>query len=157
MFLNVDQLEKQLDKEEFQEIRSMTTFRVLKTQFQHFIDSRVSLDDDDGQMTSKYFLEYTRIEFQQFHDTLIQHMESVTKSIDERALHKSEYDNRVNERQLQTKERKADTSKALDASLVITKSSKTDVEKQDTSSRSWMIQTLMIQISNSYMTKSQWL
>ncbi|GJV60006.1 RNA-directed DNA polymerase, eukaryota [Tanacetum coccineum] len=46
-------------------------------------------------MTSKYFIEYTLIEVQQFHDTLIQHMESVTKSIDERALHKREYDNRI--------------------------------------------------------------
>nr|GEU44859.1 hypothetical protein [Tanacetum cinerariifolium] len=63
-------------------------------------------------------------------------MESVKKSIDERALHKREYDNRVNERQMQTKEGKFDTSKALDASLVITKSSGIEFEKQDTSSRS---------------------
>ncbi|GKA20754.1 hypothetical protein Tco_0700743 [Tanacetum coccineum] len=62
MFLNVDQLEKQLNKEEFQEIGSMAAFRVLKTQFQQFINSQFSLDDDDGQMTSKYFLKYTRIE-----------------------------------------------------------------------------------------------
>ncbi|GJY16336.1 retrovirus-related pol polyprotein from transposon TNT 1-94 [Tanacetum coccineum] len=32
MFLNVDQLEKQLDKEEFQEIGSTTSFKVLETQ-----------------------------------------------------------------------------------------------------------------------------
>ncbi|GJT39582.1 hypothetical protein Tco_0939447 [Tanacetum coccineum] len=37
MFLNVDQLEKQLDKEEFQEIGSMASFKVLETQFQMFI------------------------------------------------------------------------------------------------------------------------
>ncbi|GJW56844.1 hypothetical protein Tco_0103575 [Tanacetum coccineum] len=46
-------------------------------------------------------------------------MESVKKSIDERALHKREYDSRVNERQMQTKEGKVDTSKALDANLVV--------------------------------------
>ncbi|GJX19055.1 hypothetical protein Tco_0221732 [Tanacetum coccineum] len=63
-------------------------------------------------------------------------MESVKKSIDERALHKREYDNRVNERQMQTKEGKVDTGKALDASLVITKSSGTESGKQDTSSKS---------------------
>ncbi|GJT08473.1 hypothetical protein Tco_0842935 [Tanacetum coccineum] len=45
-------------------------------------------------------------------------MESVKKSIDERALHKREYDKRVNERQIQTKEGKVDRSNALDASLV---------------------------------------
>ncbi|GJS51886.1 hypothetical protein Tco_0625248 [Tanacetum coccineum] len=63
-------------------------------------------------------------------------MKSVKKSIDERALHKREYDSRVNERQMQTKEGKVDTGKALDASLVITQSSGTEFEKHDTSSRS---------------------
>ncbi|GJT20065.1 hypothetical protein Tco_0878771 [Tanacetum coccineum] len=85
MFLNVDQLEKQLDKEEFQDIGSMSAFN----------------------------LEYTQLEVQEFRDTLIQHMEYVKKSIDKRALQKREYDNRVNE-----------------------KCSKTNMEKQDTSSRS---------------------
>ncbi|GKD68929.1 hypothetical protein Tco_1323019 [Tanacetum coccineum] len=99
MFLNVDHLEKQLDKEEFQEKGSMAAFRVLKTQFQQFINSRFSLDDDDGLMTRKYFLEYTRNE-------------------------------------MQTKEGKVDTSKALDASLVDTESSGTESEKQDTSNMS---------------------
>ncbi|GJS91302.1 hypothetical protein Tco_0773938 [Tanacetum coccineum] len=78
MFLNMDQLEKQFDKEEFQDIRSM-------------------------------------------------------KSIDERALHKREYDSRVNERQLQTKNGKVNTCKALDASLVDTESSGTSLKEQDTS------------------------
>ncbi|GKB77544.1 hypothetical protein Tco_0944439 [Tanacetum coccineum] len=104
MFLNMDQLEKQLDKEEFQKIRSMAAFKVLETQFQMFIKSWNYLDD-----------EY---------------------SIDKRALHKREYDSRVNERQMQTTEGKVDTSKALDASLVDTERSGTKFEKQDTSSRS---------------------
>ncbi|GJR22963.1 hypothetical protein Tco_0971490 [Tanacetum coccineum] len=98
MFLNIDQLENQLEKEEFHEIRSMAAFRVLKTQFQQFIDSRFS-SDYDGQMTSKCFLQYTRIE-------------------------------------MQTKQGNVDTSKALDASLVVTKSRGMESEKQDTSSRS---------------------
>ncbi|GKC42533.1 hypothetical protein Tco_1060255 [Tanacetum coccineum] len=63
-------------------------------------------------------------------------MESVRKSIDERALHKREYDSRVNERQMQTTEGKVDMSKALDVSLVDTKSRGIESEKQDTSSRS---------------------
>nr|GEV65868.1 hypothetical protein [Tanacetum cinerariifolium] len=66
MFLNVDQLENQLDKEEFQEIESMVAF--------------------------KYLLEYTQLEIREFHDTLIQHMEYVKTSIDKRALHKREYE-----------------------------------------------------------------
>nr|GEY06856.1 hypothetical protein [Tanacetum cinerariifolium] len=63
-------------------------------------------------------------------------MESVKKSIDERAHHKREYDNRVNERHMQTTKEKVDTSKALDASLVDIESSKTKSKKQDTSNRS---------------------
>ncbi|GJS69331.1 reverse transcriptase domain-containing protein [Tanacetum coccineum] len=46
MFLNVDQLEKQLDKKEFQENGSMAAFTVLETQFQTFIKSRIYLDDE---------------------------------------------------------------------------------------------------------------
>ncbi|GJX32507.1 hypothetical protein Tco_0242362 [Tanacetum coccineum] len=102
-----------------------------------FIKPRFSLDDDDdGIMTRKYFLAYTTTKIQQFRDTLIKHMEYVKKSIGKRALHKREYNSRVNERQMQTKEGKVDTSKALDASLVDTESSGTKSEKQDISSSS---------------------
>nr|GEU66125.1 hypothetical protein [Tanacetum cinerariifolium] len=67
MFLNMDQLEKELDNEEFQEIGSMASFKVLE---------------------------------------------------------------------IHTTEEKVDTSKALDASLIDTKSSRTESKEQDTSSRS---------------------
>nr|GEV24950.1 retrotransposon protein, putative, unclassified [Tanacetum cinerariifolium] len=53
MLLNLDQLEKQIDQEEFQEVRSMDAFRVLKTQFHTFINSRSSFDDDNGLMIRK--------------------------------------------------------------------------------------------------------
>ncbi|GJT00478.1 hypothetical protein Tco_0821647 [Tanacetum coccineum] len=106
MFINMDQLEKQLDKEEFQEIGSMDSFKLLETQFQMFIKSRMYMD------------------------------ESVKKSIDERAKHKQEYNSWVNERQMQTTEDKVDSRKALDASLVDTESSGTTLKEQDTSSRS---------------------
>nr|GEZ78554.1 hypothetical protein [Tanacetum cinerariifolium] len=76
MFLNMDQLDKQLDKEEFQEIGSMAAFKI-----------------------------------PEFRDILIQLLESVKKSIDERAQHKREYDSWVNERHMQTTEEKFDTSK----------------------------------------------
>nr|GEY44383.1 hypothetical protein [Tanacetum cinerariifolium] len=66
---------------------------------------------------------------------MIQHLESVKKSIDERAQLKKEYDSCVNERQMQTTKEKVDTSKALDASSVDTESSRTESKEQDTSSR----------------------
>nr|GEU82178.1 hypothetical protein [Tanacetum cinerariifolium] len=129
-------LEKQLDKEEFQETGSMDAFRVLKTQFQQFINFRYYFNEIDGLMIRKFFLAYTRTEIQQFCDTLIQHMEFVKKSVDERAQHKREYDNRVNEIQMQSKKGKVDSSKALNADLVVTEISGTKSEKHDTSSRS---------------------
>ncbi|GJR55144.1 hypothetical protein Tco_1405665 [Tanacetum coccineum] len=114
----------------------MVAFKVLETQFQMFIKSRIYLDDEYVIMTRKYFLKYTQLEIREFRDTLIQHMESVKKSIDKIALHKRKYDSRVNERQMQTTEEEVDTSKALDASLVNTKSSGTESGNQDTSSSS---------------------
>ncbi|GJZ96976.1 hypothetical protein Tco_0669310 [Tanacetum coccineum] len=83
MLTNLDQLEKQLDKEEFQETGSMDAFK---------------------------------------------------KSIVERAQHKREYDSRVNERQMQSKEGKFDLGKALDVGLVIIESNRTESDEQGTSS-----------------------
>ncbi|GJR32265.1 poly [ADP-ribose] polymerase 1 [Tanacetum coccineum] len=60
MLLNVDQLEKQLDKDGFQKNESMAAFWMLNKQFQKFINSQFPLDYD-SQMTNKYFVEYTPI------------------------------------------------------------------------------------------------
>ncbi|GJX26675.1 hypothetical protein Tco_0232971 [Tanacetum coccineum] len=86
----MDQLENQLDNKEFQEIGSMAAFKVLETQFQMFIKSRIYLDDEYVVMARNYFLQYTQLEILEFLDTLIQHIESFKKSIDERAQHKRE-------------------------------------------------------------------
>ncbi|GKB56214.1 hypothetical protein Tco_0912400 [Tanacetum coccineum] len=66
----------------------MAAFKVLETQFQMFIKSRIYLDDEYVVMTCNYFLQYTQLAILEFCDTLIQHMESVKKLIDKRALHK---------------------------------------------------------------------
>nr|GEZ56130.1 reverse transcriptase domain-containing protein [Tanacetum cinerariifolium] len=89
MFLNVDQLQKQLDKDDFQEDGSIEAFWVINRQFQKFIDSQFSLDYD------------------------------------------RQYDRRVNKRQMQTRESKIDTGKAVDDDLVVTKSSGTESEVHD--------------------------
>nr|GEU31871.1 hypothetical protein [Tanacetum cinerariifolium] len=136
MLLNLDQLEKHLAKEEFKEYESSSAFRVLLLQFQTFIYSQFSLNNDEGLMIRKYFIAYTKTDVPLFHATLIHHMESLRKSILERAKHKREYDSRMNERQTQSKEEKFDSSKALDADLVVTERSGTESEKHDTSSRS---------------------
>nr|GEX68424.1 hypothetical protein [Tanacetum cinerariifolium] len=99
-------LQKKLDKDDFQEDGSMEAFWVVNNQFQKFIDSKFTLDYDI-QMTDKYFIKYTRIE----------------------------YDRRVNKRHMQTQESKIDTGKAADVGLVVTESSGTELEVQDNSSR----------------------
>ncbi|GKE33515.1 hypothetical protein Tco_1452837 [Tanacetum coccineum] len=104
MLLNLDQLGTQLDKEEFHETGSMDAFKVLKTQFQLFINFQYYFDDDDGLMIHKYFLAYTRSEK------------------DDRMMH--------------SKEGKVDSSKALDASLVVTESNETESERHVPSNRS---------------------
>ncbi|GKE96157.1 hypothetical protein Tco_1581012 [Tanacetum coccineum] len=117
----------------------MSAFNVLQTQFQMFIKSRFYLDDEYVDMTRNKFLQYTRLDIPEFRDTLIQNMDYVKKSIEKRALHKMEYESRVNERQIQTTEEKTDTSNALDAldaSSVIIESNGTESKEQDTSSRS---------------------
>ncbi|GKF88911.1 hypothetical protein Tco_0262874, partial [Tanacetum coccineum] len=116
MLLNVDQLQKQLDKDEFQEDGSMTAFWVVNNQFQKFIDSMFTLDYD-SQMTDTYFVEYTGLEVQHFRDTLLQHLGNVKKSVTPTPG-------------------KIDTVKALDANLVDTESIRTDSIVQDDSSRS---------------------
>ncbi|GJU56288.1 hypothetical protein Tco_1230002 [Tanacetum coccineum] len=96
-----------------------------------------NMDTLEQQLTKETILESNCTEMPlKFRDTLIQHMESVKKSIDERAKHKEEYNSWVNERQMQTIEDKVDSRKALDASLVDTESSGTALKEQDTSSRS---------------------
>ncbi|GJX42873.1 hypothetical protein Tco_0257863 [Tanacetum coccineum] len=86
MFLNVDQLQKQLDKDDFQENGSMAAFWVINRQFQKFIDLKFTLDYD-SQMSDKYFAEYTRIEVKQFRETLLQHKSNVKKFVAERIRH----------------------------------------------------------------------
>ncbi|GKC42558.1 hypothetical protein Tco_1060280 [Tanacetum coccineum] len=63
-------------------------------------------------------------------------MESLRESILERAKHKREKDRRVNDRMMQSKERKDNSSKALDAGLVVTESNETESERHVLSSRS---------------------
>ncbi|GJR41366.1 hypothetical protein Tco_1217050 [Tanacetum coccineum] len=135
MFLYVDQLQNQLDKDEFQEDKSMAAFWVLNNQFQKFIDWQYFLDYDN-EMTEKLFAEYTGIKVKQFREALLLHMGNVKKSVAERTRHKRQYDRRMKERQMQSRESKIVSSKALDASLVVTKCSGTKSDEHITSSSS---------------------
>ncbi|GJR96605.1 hypothetical protein Tco_0268779 [Tanacetum coccineum] len=60
-------------------------------------------------------------------------MENVKKSVAERTRHQRQYERRVNKRQMQMHEGKVDSSKALDASLVVIECSGIKSDKHDTS------------------------
>ncbi|GJU55305.1 hypothetical protein Tco_1229019 [Tanacetum coccineum] len=137
MLLNVHQLQKQLDKDEFQEDGSMTAFWVVNNEFQKFIDLKFSLDYD-SHMTDNYFVEYTGIEVKYFRDTLLQLMGNVMKYIVERIRHQRQYERRLNKRQMQTQKikLKIHMGKAVDNGLVVMESNGTESEVQDDSSRS---------------------
>ncbi|GKC98956.1 hypothetical protein Tco_1169231 [Tanacetum coccineum] len=78
MLLNVDQLQKKLDKDEFQEDGSHDSLWLwVNKQFQEVSSSK---------------------------DTLLQHLGNVKKSIAERTRHQRQYERRVNKRQMQTQE-----------------------------------------------------
>ncbi|GKD72216.1 hypothetical protein Tco_1330498 [Tanacetum coccineum] len=143
MSLNLDQLQRQLVKDEFQEDKSMAAFWMIYNQFQKFIDWQ-DFVDYDSQMTEKFFAEYIGIKVTQFRETLLQHMGNVKKSVAERARHQRQYERRVNNRQMQTQESKIDSgsaldgvlSQTLDADLVVMESNGTESGMRDTSSSS---------------------
>nr|GEX17944.1 putative reverse transcriptase domain-containing protein [Tanacetum cinerariifolium] len=83
-----------------------------------------------------YFQAHTRTEIQQFRDRLIQQMESLRESIQERAKHKREYDRRMSDRMMQSIKGNADSSKELDVGLVVTESNETESERHVLNSRS---------------------
>ncbi|GJT04595.1 hypothetical protein Tco_0839057 [Tanacetum coccineum] len=62
LLLNLDNLEKQLDREEFQETESIGAFRVLMKQFQTFINFRYCFDEFDCAMIRKSFIAYSETE-----------------------------------------------------------------------------------------------
>ncbi|GJS93544.1 hypothetical protein Tco_0800512 [Tanacetum coccineum] len=78
MFLYVDQLQNQLDKDKFQEDKSMAAFWVLND-WQYFLDY-------DSEMTKKLFAEYTGIKVKQFREALLLPMGNVKKFVAERTL-----------------------------------------------------------------------
>nr|GEU34683.1 hypothetical protein [Tanacetum cinerariifolium] len=80
MLLNLDQLQRQLDKDEFQEDKSMAAFWVIDNQFQKFINWQYFVDYD-SQMTEIFFAEYTGIKVTQFRETLLQNMGNVKKML----------------------------------------------------------------------------
>ncbi|GJU31456.1 hypothetical protein Tco_1175045 [Tanacetum coccineum] len=126
----MDKLEEQLTKEKLHENDSKTTLTALMTSFQSFFSewpmyTTLKTRDD--------FRKYTGKDIQIFKDIMIHDIEweESKNNNSENALSKS-----VNEILMQMQEGNVNMGKALDTRLVVTKSSGTKSDKQDTSSGS---------------------
>nr|GEU71580.1 hypothetical protein [Tanacetum cinerariifolium] len=110
MLLNIDQLQKQLDKDEFQEDGFMATFWV---DMGNALDDGLVVTESNG-------------------------IESKMQDESSRTRHKRQYDRRVNKRQMQMQMQKSkvDMGNALDDGLVVTESNGIESKMQDESSRS---------------------
>nr|GEV71653.1 hypothetical protein [Tanacetum cinerariifolium] len=131
MLLHLDQLEKQLGKEEFQETGSMDAFKALKRQFQLLISFQYNFEGFDELMIRKYSLAYTRTETASSKTIKETNLDSAT-----RYVHGIKYKMSKAKKRCMTHEGKVDSGEALDVSLVDTECSETKSEKYVTSSRS---------------------
>ncbi|GJS32263.1 hypothetical protein Tco_0530645 [Tanacetum coccineum] len=119
---NMQNLERQLNKETLHEKDYNSGLRMIKVQFDNFIHSRVlklSNYNSHALEITQDFKAYTNMEAQTFKETIIQNMDSIEQCIVERARHEQELQNRfkrLNERKLQIQECKVQEVKASDAS-----------------------------------------
>ncbi|GKA95683.1 hypothetical protein Tco_0817778 [Tanacetum coccineum] len=93
---NIQNLERQLNKETLHEKDSNSDLRMIKVQFDKFIHSKVLEPSNYNSYdleTRRDFKEYTQIEAQTFKETIIQHMNSIEQCIVERARHEQELQN----------------------------------------------------------------
>nr|GEV91094.1 hypothetical protein [Tanacetum cinerariifolium] len=95
----------------------MAAFWVLNNQFQKFIDWQYFLDYDSD-MTEMRFTKYIGIKVKQFRETLLLHMGNVNEFVTERTRHKRQYDRRMNERQMQSRERNSVNTKFAKPSIL---------------------------------------
>nr|GEW23506.1 hypothetical protein [Tanacetum cinerariifolium] len=117
---NMQNLERQLNKETLHEKDSNSDLRVIKVQFEPFIHSKL-LEPSNYNLydleTRRDFKEYTQMKAQTFKETIIQHMNSIRKCIVERENHEQVLQKRLNETELQIQGCTFEEVKALDAIL----------------------------------------
>ncbi|GJZ73853.1 hypothetical protein Tco_0637999, partial [Tanacetum coccineum] len=119
---NIDNLQRQIEKEYLHEDESRKCFTVLKTQFETFftskhVDSSNREDQVEDRILKESFQKYTGKELQTFRCELIYYMDALKMLIGKRALHESkwqmkkrevhaikEIEKRLNKSKMQTQE-----------------------------------------------------
>ncbi|GKA04513.1 hypothetical protein Tco_0683633 [Tanacetum coccineum] len=116
---NMQNLERQLNKEPLHEKDSNSGLSMIKVQFDKFIHSKVletSNYNSYNLETRQDFKHYTQMEPQTLKEAIIQNIDSIKQCIVERACHEQELQNRLNERKLQIQECMVQKVKASDPS-----------------------------------------
>ncbi|GJX87422.1 hypothetical protein Tco_0339436 [Tanacetum coccineum] len=111
---NIDQLKKQLDKEELHECDSKTCLAVLKKQFDTFFDLKSSLSSSYQYQSElarqkEIFQEYAHYTYQSLKETILAYLNTIDKMIDERACHEEEL--RIIEKDVKNKQEKLEIEK----------------------------------------------
>ncbi|GKE28366.1 hypothetical protein Tco_1443750 [Tanacetum coccineum] len=118
---NMQNLERQLNKETLHEKDSNSGLSMIKVQFDNFIHLRVlelSNSNSYALELTHDFKAYTNMEAQTFKETIIHNLDSIEQCIFERARHEQELQNRLkrlNGKKLQIQECKIQEVKALNA------------------------------------------
>ncbi|GJY60775.1 hypothetical protein Tco_0461432 [Tanacetum coccineum] len=159
MFHNLDQLRLQLERENLHGVNAKTCLQALRTQFKEFLASKgVNATDLLNQGWQQDFEDFTRCEPSAYRRELLENLDTLEAVIhrvvntyavlrmkenelnalkengkpeNNNAFSKSEI-----ETQMQRQEEKVNMREAVDAGLVVTESSGTKPDKQDTSSSS---------------------
>ncbi|GJY30840.1 hypothetical protein Tco_0414335 [Tanacetum coccineum] len=111
---NIDQLKKQLEKEELHECDSKTCLAVLKKQFDTFFDLKPSLSSSYQYQSElarqkEIFQEYAHYTYQSLKETILAYLDTIDKMIDERACHEEEL--RIIEKDVKNKQEKLEMEK----------------------------------------------
>ncbi|GJU46589.1 reverse transcriptase domain-containing protein [Tanacetum coccineum] len=165
MFRNLDQLQLQFEKENLHAVNAKTCLEVLRTQLKEFFASKgVTSSDYVDHLWQEDFKDYTGCEPEPYKSDLLKYLDILDKFIDKKVLKYDELrmkeldanlvvtkssgiesennssqntlNKSVNETQMQMQEGKVDMGKALDVGLIVTESSRTNSDKQDTSIKS---------------------
>ncbi|GJU54835.1 hypothetical protein Tco_1228549 [Tanacetum coccineum] len=137
MFHNLDQLKLQFKRENLHEVHAKTCLEVLRLQFKEYFASPATVQDEifmSNQIMKSVKMQSQDIQInpvQAVDDSSIVSKNSLIESENNNALSKSEI-----ETQMHMREEKVDMREALDVGLVVTESSGTNPDKQDTSSSS---------------------
>nr|GEY57367.1 hypothetical protein [Tanacetum cinerariifolium] len=138
MFLNLDQLRLQLERENIHEVNAKTCLEVLRTQFREFFTSKgVNSSDHLNQCWQQDFKEYMLCKPDTYRRDLLENLDTleaiIHRVLNEEILHEHEIKKSF---RLQSQDVQINPVQAVDDSLIVSKSSWIDSENNNALSKS---------------------